>query len=310
MRRPSIGRGVTAIALALVALSPAPGAIAQAAIAELWVPPGNIAERDLFLGPGGPKDVPSKGGRYVVVGQDTSGNSSGYDVKDEQGRRWDLKLGIEAQPEMVASRVLWAIGYHQPVMHFLPTWKKGDDPTPQSSARFRLQSDHDSDGYWKWRDNPFADTRELRGLLVANLVLNNWDLKDDNNRIYTAPRGSQAPRRWFVVQDMGAALGKAAFPGGNRNNIEGFESQTLIESIDDGVVRFDFDGRNNEALEGITPADVAWACGLLSRITDRQWADAFRAAAYSPDLAQRYITKLKAKIAEGVALAPRRGARP
>ena len=48
-----------------------------------------------------------------------------------------------------------------------------------------------------------------------------------------------------------------------------------------------------------------WVCRLLSRITDKQWADAFRAAAYPPDIAARYIAKLKSKIAEGVALASR-----
>lgn len=331
MRRPSIDQGVIALALALAALSPVSGANAQekpagkmagatptkalkpakAPLAQLWVRPSDIAQRDLFLGPGGPKDVPAKDGVYVVIGHDTSGNSFGHDVKDEQGRTWDLKLGVEAQPEVVASRVLWAIGYHQPVMHFVPTWKKkGDESIPQSSARFRLQSDHDSDGEWSWADNPFTGTRELRGLIVANLILNNWDLKDSQNRIYTpSGRGHDSGRR-FVIQDLGAALGRTGWPTGNRNDIDGFESQNLIASVKGRVVTFDYHGRHDELLEDITPDDVAWVCGLLSRITDKQWADAFRAATYSPDIAARYIAKLKAKIAEGLAVAPGSGARP
>ena len=191
MSTPSIGRAVAAAALAIV-LSPAPpcaqekqadpgqagtaksapaGQATKTSIAELWVQPKNIAERDLLLGPGGPKDMPSKDSVYTVVGQDSTGNSFGYDVTDEQGRTWDLKVGIEAQPEVVASRVLWAIGYHQPVMHFLPAWKKkGADAMPQSSARFRLQSDHKSEADWSWQTNPFSGTRQMKGLLVANLV--------------------------------------------------------------------------------------------------------------------------------------------
>jgi hypothetical protein len=281
----------------------------KAKVAELWVQPNDIAARDLLLGPGGSKDVPSKDAVYRVVAHDMSGNSFGYDVTDAQGRTWDLKLGIEAQPEVVASRVLWAIGYHQPVMHFLPSWtKQGDEAMPQPSARFRLQSDHKSEGDWSWQRNAFSGTRQMKGLLIANLVLNNWDLKDTQNRIYVASKPALGPARRFVVQDLGAALGRTAWPTGNRNDIDDFESQNLIASVNDGVVTFDYHARHRELLEDITTEDVAWVCGLLSKITDKQWADVFRAAAYSPEIATRYIAKLKAKIAEGLAVAPRRGA--
>jgi hypothetical protein len=332
MRTPSFGHAVAAAAVAIVALSPVPpiaqekpagpgkavagksapaGKAARAALTELWVQPRNIAERDLFLGPGGARDVPSQDGVYTVIGRDVSGNSFGYDVTDDQGRTWDLKVGIEAQPELVASRVLWAIGYHQPVMHFLSTWKKkGDEAMPQSSARFRLQSDHKSDGDWSWQDNPFTGTRQMKGLLVANLVLNNWDLKDTQNRIYTSGDRTAQPARRFVVQDLGAALGRTGWPVGNRNDIDDFESQNLIASVKDGVITFDYHARHRELFEDITPDDVAWVCGLLSRITDKQWADAFRAATYPPEIAARYIAKLKAKIAEGRAVASRHEARP
>ena len=327
MSRKAIGHGVLTVVLTLLALSPAPAACAQekqagpaktgapaaatkSSIAELWVQPKNIAERDLFLGPGSSTDVPSQEGVYSVVGQDASGNSFGYDVTDEQGRTWDLKVGIEAQPELVASRVLWAIGYHQPVMHFLPSWKKkGDEAMPQSSARFRLQSDHKTDGDWSWQKNAFTGTRQMKGLLIANLILNNWDLKDTQNRIYIPGKSGGQPGRRFVVQDLGAALGRTAWPIGNRNDIDDFESQKLIASVKDGVMTFDYHARHRELLDDITPDDVAWVCGLLSRITDKQWEDVFRAATYPPDIATRYIAKLKSKIAEGVAVASRHEAR-
>ena len=120
-----------------------------------------------------------EGRRVSGAALDVTGYSFGYDVTDAQGRTWDLKLGIEAQPEVVASRVLWAIGYHQPVMHLVPTWtQEGDEAMPQSSARFRLQSDHKSEGDWSWQRNPFVGTRQMKGLVAVNLVLNNWDLKD------------------------------------------------------------------------------------------------------------------------------------
>ena len=105
MSTPFIGHAVATATLAILSLSPMPpsaqekqagpakagtaksapaGPATQASIAELWVEPKNIAERDLLLGPGGPKDVPSKDGVYTVVGQDSTGNSFGYDVTDQQ----------------------------------------------------------------------------------------------------------------------------------------------------------------------------------------------------------------------------------
>ena len=50
------------------------------------------------------------------------------------------------------------------------------------------------------------------------------------------------------------------------------------------------------------PADVRWTAELLSRLTDAQLDDAFRAADYSPDVRARYVKKIKAKIAEGLAV--------
>jgi hypothetical protein len=301
------------VTLLVAGAAPGPSACAcdtgqrkdNAPLSELWVDPGDLTTRDAFYGRGGAASVPRADYEFEVTGVDTTGFSGGYTVS-EGDRRWDVKIGREAQPELVLSRVLWLIGYHQPVMHFLPTWrKKGDPGREQVSARFRLQSDHDSEGEWAWRDNPFTGTRELKGLVVVNLLMNNWDYKTSNNRIYSARTGTGPPARWFVVQDLGASLGKSGWPIGNRNDVEGFESQRFITGLEDGMVQFDYRGRHREVLEDLTPADVLWACRLLDRITDRQWADIFRAAAYPGNIAERYRAHLAAKIAEGMALAPR-----
>jgi hypothetical protein len=302
----------------VIAAGPGPSACAcdtgqgkvNAPISELWVDPGDLSKRDAFHGRGGAALVPRADYEYEVTGVDTTGFSGGYTVT-EGDRRWDVKIGREAQPEVVLSRVLWLIGYHQPVMHFLPTWRrKGDEGREQLSARFRLQSDHDSEGEWAWRENPFTGSRELKGLVVVNLLMNNWDYKTSNNRIYSIPSGTRPPARWFVVQDLGASLGKSGWPIGNRNDVEGFESQRFITGLEDGMIQFDYRGRHREVLEDLTPADVLWACRLLDRITDRQWTDIFRAAAYPKDISERYRAHLASKIAEGLALSPRTKAKP
>ena len=44
------------------------------------------------------------------------------------------------------------------------------------------------------------------------------------------------------------------------------------------------------------------AISSLAELTDAQWHDAFRAGGVTPDLAERFIRRLKQKIAEGLAL--------
>jgi hypothetical protein len=113
--------------------------------------------------------------------------------------------------------------------------------------------------------------------------------------------GGGAPRR-FVVQDLGAALGRTGWPVGNRNDIEGFERQNLIRRVHNGVVEFDYEARHTELFRAISPADVIWVCQLFAKLTDAQWNDAFRAANYTPEMSQRFIAKLKSKVREGLAL--------
>ena len=272
----------------------------KAVLAELWRDPGNIAAKDLRWGRGGKALAPSADTEYQFKATDTTGYSPGYDVVDPKGRKWDVKTGDEGQPEVMASRLLWAVGYHQPIVYFVPEWKMTGGPVSRPlSGRFRLASDHDADGEWSWTENPFLGTRQLKGLVVANLILNNWDLKPSQNRIYTEVRN---PARWFVVQDIGASFGKTAWPTGNRNNIDDFEKQRLVLGVEGGRVQFDYHARHKELLENITPADVVWICQMFSRITDAQWADLFRGAAMPEEVGVRYARKIKSKIQEGLAL--------
>jgi hypothetical protein len=83
--------------------------------------------------------------------------------------------------------------------------------------------------------------------------------------------------------------------------------QGFITTIAGDRVEFDYSGIYEKVVETVAVADVVWTSRLLSRLSDRQWSDAFRAAGYSPDHASRYIAKLKSKVAEGLALAASTG---
>lgn len=298
-----VAAGVLVAAMAAAVLTASQAAnpkSRRATIDELWKDPGNIAARDLRWGRGGKELAPAPNSEFEFKGSDTTGYSPGYDVVDSAGRKWDVKISDEGQTEVMASRLFWAIGFHQPVVYFVSEWTMKNGPVSRpNSGRFRLSSDHDADGDWSWTDNPFRGTRQFKGLIVANLIINNWDLKPSQNRIYTEVRN---PSRWFVVQDLGASFGKTAWPVGNRNNIDDFESQQLVLGVDNGRVQFDYHARHRELLEDITPADVVWVCRLFNRITDKQWADLFAGAAIAPEVGLRYTRKIKSKIQEGLAL--------
>ncbi len=300
MRRVALGTLALLLCAPLLAEEAVP-------LAQLWERPHDIAARDVVHGWGGKALEPSSKVVYRFVSEDTKGHSKGYEVMDPQGRTWDVKIGDEAQSEYVLSRVLWAVGYRQPVMYYVPRWKMEGGPTATPPpGRFRLQSDHENDGVWEWRENPFVDTRPLKGKIVINLLFNNWDLDESQNRIYKMKESAPGPRRWYVVQDLGAALGKSKMALGSRNNLKDFESEGFIEGVEDGRVKFDFRGRHTRLRNDLTPEDVVWACRLLSNLGHRQLDTIFRTAGYSSGDRRRFVEKIEEKIQQGLALEHRK----
>lgn len=279
-----------------------------APIGELWNEPTDLSSRDLYYGPGGRENAPNPGDVYRFKEADTSGHSKGYHVVGPDGRKWKIKVGDEVQSEIAVSRILWAIGYHQPALYYVETWRMTDGPEVKAQpGRFRLNSGHKSGDPWAYDRNPFVGTRELHGLIVANILLNNWDLESGNNRIYEvkSPRGG--PSTWYVAQDLGGSLGKSGLPIGTRNRIDDFESQGFIKGVEKDRVAFDYHGPNKSLLKDITRDDVAWTCGLLARLSERQISDAFRAAGYPDDARERYVRKIEDKIRQGTSLASTAG---
>jgi hypothetical protein len=283
-----------------VAVLPSP-----APMAEFWADPTDIASRDLLHGVGGRALAPDPGTPFTFVEEKKTGKSPGYTVKDAKGTTWSAKMGVEAQVEVAVSRLLWAIGFRQPPVYLLASWtlEGGPQPGPQGPARFRPELPGWIDaGSWLWRQNPFLGTRELRGLIVFMRIVNNWDILDRNNLLYTLNPPREGVSRYYVVKDLGASLGRttAFLHQGTKNDAEDFENQPFIDTVEAGIVHFENKGRRHRDLyRNISVADVRWTCELLGKLSAQQWQDAFRAAHYDQETAARYIGRLRQKVEEG-----------
>ena len=264
--------------------------------------------RDLYWGVGGKRLAPNPSARYTVIEIKRSGFSQGYTVKDEEGRQWSAKFPPEAATEIVASRIHWGIGYHQPPIYLLTDWtaQKATSPNPQLPSRFRESKPDlhglDAKGTWSYYQNPFVGTPQLQGLIVLQAMLGNSDLKDDNNAMYELEEEFEGARRWHVARDLGHTFGRTGVIRAPRGDIEVFETTPFITGVVNGRVKLEWRGRHDALLRDIKPADVRWICSRLATLTDRQWQDAFRAGGFDDQTAGRFIRRLKQKIAQGLAL--------
>src|SRR5436190_16019912 len=235
-------------------------------MAELWIDPGS-EPRDLFWGIGGQKYAPDPDAVYKFKERDATGFSTKYEVKGPGDVEWSAKIGPEAQTEVLLSRILWGLGFHQQPIYYLPSWTLEHDgvKSTESEARFRpkLKEFNRLDEYWWWQQNPLVGTRELNGLLVVLLLFNSTDLKNDNNSIYKLQEPLEGAARWFVVRDIGAALGETGKMYPRRNCLECFERHGFITAIDGDSVSFDYQGLHQELISMIRPADVRWAAERL-----------------------------------------------
>jgi hypothetical protein len=277
----------------------------RSSIAELWIEPEG--ERDLFHGVGGRRLAPDPAAAYQVIEIKVGGFSEGYTLLDGQEREWSAKFPPEAPIEVTLSRILWGLGYHQPPVYLLREWNAtgAKGPNPQLPARVREKSPDlhglDAGESWAFDDNPFVGTRELKGLLVLQALLENQDIKASNNTVYTLTSPAEGATRWYLVRDLGYSLGRAGF-NGPRGDIDAYERAPFVREVVDGQVRFHYRSRYKKLLDGITVADVHWICERLNRLTDRQWRDAFRAGGFEPSVAARFIARIKARAAEGLGL--------
>jgi hypothetical protein len=250
----------------------------------MWREPTDLESRNLLLGAGGEEMKPDIS-RLTFIEQKTGGFSTKYRVKDAKGNEWIAKIGKEAQTDTAANRLLWVLGYETEIAYLVPHAKiegKGEFDNVRLEAR---PASVKRAGNWMWENNPFMNAPEFRGLKILMVMLNNWDMKDDNNEIL-APKGDtsgEAELR-YIISDLGATFGKTGgFLSRSRNKPSDYVKAEFIKKVNGDVIDFSYSGKNQKLFEGITVADARWLSNLLKRLSDDQIKDAFRAANYSAE---------------------------
>ncbi len=131
------------------------------------------------------------------------------------------------------------------------------------------------------------------------MMFDSSDLKNENNALYEVKKHGAGVERWYIVRDLGTALGETGRLAPQRGDPDIFEHEPFITGVKDGFVKFNYHGWHRELVERISPGDVAWASAWLGQLSEQQWRDAFRAGGYSPAVANRFIGRLRQKVAEG-----------
>jgi hypothetical protein len=289
--------------------------------AVLWKDPVDLESRDLFYGPGGPRHVPH--GTFTFVKEDLDGTNPKFVVRDQDGQKWKVKLGIEARPETVASRIVWAVGYYTNEDYFVSDLRVQGMPAhlhrgqkligPDGSvANVRLKrEDEKKAGAWQWRHDPFSNTRELNGLKVMMAVINNWDLKDENNGIYR-----EGGEMVYMVTDLGASFGSPGRswpPQKAKGDLDSYTQSKFIRRTTDSTVDFEVPARPRFVYwvdpkatwrrvhlgwigRNVPRADARWMGQLLARLSPKQIRDAFRAAGYTDPQADQFAQVIAQRV--------------
>jgi hypothetical protein len=295
----------------------------------LWRYPSDLASRDLFYGPGGRRHEPH--GPFTFLKEDLNGTNPKIVVHDEAGVEWGVKLGAEARPETVSSRLVWAVGYFADEDYFASEIYVRNMPArlhrgqklvgsngslPNVRLKRYSQGDERMAGHWEWRENPFTGTRELNGLRVMMALINNWDMTDENTAIHERTRGSEVVARTYLVGDLGSSFGSAKLTwplSKARGNLPLYSHSKFIEKVTPDYVDFhapagaslfflatprEFVSKRRLRWIGrqIPREDAKWIGQLLKQLSSNQVRDAFRAAGYAPPEVESFAEAVERRV--------------
>lgn len=290
----------------------------------IWHETVDVPQLNLIYGAGGKEDAPLPSARYKFLKEDESGSNPKFDVEDDRGIRWRVKLGPEPRAETAATRLLFAAGYFVdedyyiedlrveglPKLHRGQSFVSGDGIVHGARLERRMKAVKKL-GTWEWDKNPFVGSKEFNGLRVMMALVNNWDLKTVNNSIY-----QMETQTVYAVTDVGATFGKTGNTATrSKSNLKDFEDSKFIDKITPDHVDFVLHSRplfiaafdvpnyhERTAMQAITKhiprSDAKWLGQRLGQLTPEQIRDCFRAGGYTQEEVEGYASVIQHRIAE------------
>ncbi|MEO8026252.1 MAG: hypothetical protein ABI823_07250 [Bryobacteraceae bacterium] len=278
---------------------------------------------NLFYGSGGKAHAPA--GKYTFVKEDAQGTSPKFEIVDDQGTHWKVKLGEETKSETAATRLVWAAGYSTDEDYYLaelrvdkmPRLKRGNQFVATGGivrgARMeRKIKGQEKAGTWSWYKNPFTGTKEMNGLRVMMALVNNWDLKEVNNVIYD--KAGQETR--YAISDLGASFGRTGNPlVRSKSNLREYRESKFVQKVRPELVDFHMSSRPffltvfdlpnyltrtrmQSIAKRIPRTHAKWLGQLLGQLSNEQIRDCFRAAGYSADEVEGFAQVVQGRIAD------------
>lgn len=317
-----------AVSTSVVVLFVALPVFGQAGAPVIWQDRGDAAALDLLSGSGGKDHEPGRSLRFIKESRD--GTSPKFEVEDEHGTRWKVKLGEEAKSETAATRLLWAAGYLVDEDYYRPQIRVAGLPRLARGREFvsddgivrgaRLERVPVGPGVttstWSWYDNPFTGTREFNGLRVMMALINNWDLKEVNNAISDPASGVAMYR----ISDLGATFGRTGNALGRTKGVsKDYADSRFIKKVTAthvdfalrsrpffltavNVPNYRFRTRMQSVVKEIPIADARWIGTRLGQLSADQIADCFRAGGFAPEDVEAYTRVVRQRIAALIAL--------
>ena len=209
---------------------------------------------------------------------------------DPTSREWSAKFPPEAPTEVVASRLLWGIGYHQPPIYYLAEWQaeKATSPNPQLPARFRekdarLPRPRDATAPGRTTRTRSSARAQLNGLLVAAGDARQLGSQGRAERASTRSRSRSKARGAGTSRATSARRSAAPACSTRRAATRGLRADAVHHR------------RRQRPRARSTIAAGTTCCSTTSRrptcagsasgcqrSRDAQWHDAFRAGGYPP----------------------------
>jgi len=261
---------------------------------KVWEDRGPIPDLDLYWGNASAERAPV--GPFTFLGEDLAATNPKAHLRDARGVHWGAKWDEEVRAEVAATRLAWAMGLGVEETYYVETgtiiFPNGKPsfqrlgPFIDSSGRFRSPArferrggEYSSKGPWPFGKNPLMHENGYSVLVLMNVVMGNWDAKDDNNKILEV-KTLTGTTDWYLIGDYGACFGKMGghFSHSKYKLADFAKNPPVITTVSGGMVHLGYKGQNEHFNTSVPLEGAQFFADRAAQLSLKQVEDAFRAA--------------------------------